>query len=374
MNYPSVVLKTPADGFTAANNQQTDTHMSNANIPRRNSPEASALNDLLNTMNNPAIEGVVVPPGVSTKVVESPHFVVKPPAPPEDVIDKTSIPPVIDHALIEDTKSVLDPVLTGPRPPAYVARPGHDTVPQPPAPGRPPVSKLFFTGRLKSGKDYAATAAGAEIISFAAPLYAIASYYFHVEISATVGKDLPGVREFLQTIGQWGRGAVSEKYPLNVTRALFITRIVRGRPSNDFGFPEVDWATYGSNNNIWLDAALVRANKTLAASPGARVAITNCRFDHEFKRLQSDGFQHWHSLCSPKTWTARLLVEKLTPESPQVRDLSEQLAANLDANVVKQLSAQKNGPKLRAIWNDDAPCPSPRLHSVESFLQSLKGN
>lgn len=340
--------------------------MSNVNIPRRNSPEVAALNDLLNTMNNPNIEGVVVPPGASTKAVESPHFVTAPPVTPDNEIDKKSIlfvptkfvkPPDADTALAE--------------PGSHVARTGHDTVPQP---ARAPVQKLFFTGRLKSGKDFAAHAAGAEIISFAAPLYAIASHYFQTEISATVGKDLPGVREFLQTVGLWGRGAITEKYPLSVVRALFITRIVRGRPSNDFGFPEVDWATYGSNNNIWLDAAIVRANKTLLAFPSGRVAFTNCRFDHEFKRLQADGFQHWHSLCSPKTWTARLLVEKLTPESPQVRDASEQLAANLDANVVKQLSAHKDGPKLRAIWNDpETPCPSPRLHSVESFLASLGG-
>lgn len=363
--------------------------MANAKISRRNSPETAALNDLLATMNNPAIQGVVVPPGVDTKVVEPTQ--VHRPAPPETVpfsggpavvepeaaalradvkelnaarkqtqadLEAINMPPVIDPALIEDKKP--EPLLK----PAYIAQPEN----------RARVNKFFFTGRLKSGKDFAATAAGAKIIGFADPLYAIASYYFHLEINATEGKDIPGVREFLQTIGQWGRGVVSEKYPLNVGRAIFISQILSGGPKGFFGFPEVAWATYGRHNDIWLDAAIIRANEYIAANADARVAITNCRFDHEFKRLQADGWQHWHSLCSPKTWAARLLAEKLTPESAAVRDLSEQLAANLDSNVVKQLSAQKDGPKLRAIWNDrDTACPSSRLHSVESFLASIGG-
>lgn len=328
--------------------------MSNVNIPRRNSPETAALNDLLNTLNNPNIQGIAVPPGVNTRVVEPSRLAVPP---------IVAEPPVIDPTLIADK-------IAEPAPASSFAAPATNLL----TPGRAPVSKLFFTGRLKSGKDYAATAAGAEIVSFAAPLYAIASYYFHVEIGATVGKDLPGVREFLQTIGQWGRGVTTEKYPLNVGRALFIARVRVAGPKGVFGFPEVAWDTYGSNNDIWLNAAIARANLRIAEQPDVRIAITNCRFDNEFKRLQADGWQHWHSLCSPKTWTARLLVEKLTPESPTVRDASEQLAANLDANVVKQLSAHKDGPKLRAIWNDrETPCPSSRLHSVESFLASLGG-
>lgn len=313
-------------------------------------------------MNNPAIQGVVVPPGVDTKVVEPTQ--VHRPAPPETV-PFSGGPAVVEPeaaALHADVKE------------SNAARKQFEAEEIAQLKSRAPVNKLFFTGRLKSGKDFAATAAGAKIIGFADPLYAIASYYFHLEINATEGKDIPGVREFLQTVGQWGRGVVSEKYPLNVGRAIFISQILSGGPKGFFGFPEVAWATYGRHNDIWLDAAIIRANEYIAANADARVAITNCRFDHEFKRLQSDGWQHWHSLCSPKTWAARLLAEKLTPESAAVRDLSEQLAANLDSNVVKQLSAQKDGPKLRAIWNDDVtPCPSSRLHSVESFLASIGG-
>lgn len=366
MSYPSERWKTLPDGFTEANNPQINIRMPNTDTKRRNSPEIAALNDLLNTLNNPNIEGVVVPPGVNTKVpVETTAL-----QPAIDAVSANFRADLAGRLQAEPPEPLQDKIKSKPlKIPAPVATPPATIRPEPAK-----VQKLFFTGRLKTGKDYAATAAGAEIISFAAPMYAIASYYFHTEISATVGKDLPGIREFLQTIGQWGRGVITVQYPLNVARALFIARVRAGGPKGQFGFPEVAWDTYGSNNDIWLDAAIIRADEKLLISPGTRVAFTNCRFDHEFKRLHAHGFQHWHSLCSPKTWAARLAIEKLTPESPAVRDVSEQLAANLDADVVKQLSAHKDGPKLRAIWNDnEAPCPSSRLHSVDSFLTSLGG-
>lgn len=243
--------------------------------------------------------------------------------------------------------------------------------PAAPVAGSRYVQKLFFTGRLKSGKDYAAKASGATIFGFADPLYSIASHFFGVTVNANEGKDLPGMRAFLQTVGQWGRATVSEQYPLIPTRALFIRAVRAAGDAGALGHEEVEWPTYGSNPDIWLNACILRADLYLNAHPGDRVAVTNCRFENEFTRLQAEGFEHWHAMCSPKSWAARLAESKLTPESPSVRDTSEQLAAKLDRSVIEQLSAQKTGARLKSIWSDSVPPPSPRLHTVESFLQAV---
>lgn len=292
---------------------------------------------MLKTINNPAIPGVEIPAGIDVNVPLTE-------AVPSFIAD---VPPPIEI----------------PAPPAV---PLITTAPR--------INKLFFTGRLKSGKDYAAKLSGATIFGFADPLYAIASHSFGVTVNSTEGKDIPGIREFLQTVAQWGRGVINEKYPLTVARALFMAQIRANGELGNYGCPEVQWANYGKDVDIWLNACIARANAFLAENPDARVAVTNCRFENEFKRLAAEGFVHWHCLCSANTWKTRLAVSKLTPDSPAVKDLSEKLAADLDANVIKQISAVKTGPQLRCIWSDElAAKPSARLHTVETFLKSIGG-
>lgn len=229
--------------------------------------------------------------------------------------------------------------------------------------------KFFFTGRLAAGKDYLANAIGAKVISFAEPLYAMASYYFDIEVTADKNKDLPGVRDFLQKVGQWGRAVVSPAYPLTPERALFTAQVRLDGSAACFGHKEIDWSDFGKDPGIWLNAALARATDETAP----RLAITNCRFANEFESLSKAGWKHYHVMCSAKTWAARLAKKNLTTESPELKDTSEQLAIKLDSSVIKQVSAQKTGATLRAVWCDDVPKPSNRLHSVSSLLESIKG-
>ena len=229
---------------------------------------------------------------------------------------------------------------------------------------------LFFTGRIRAGKDHVATAAGAKIFGFADPIYQLASHYFGIEVTSTSNKDISGMRAALQIFGQWGRGTLSDKYPVTPARALFIESV----RSKALSLPStllVDWASYGTNENIWLDACLRRVAVYQDENPGARVAITNCRFENEFKALKGAGWRHFHIMCSPKTWSARLALGKLTPESPSVKDLSEAMSAAIDADVIKRTSAQRAGAKLAVVWNDSVPRISDRMHTLESFLQSL---
>lgn len=230
-------------------------------------------------------------------------------------------------------------------------------------------SRLFFTGRLGVGKDYCATAAGYTIFGFSEPLYHLAQHFFGGKISATEGKDIPGMRAFLQASGQWGRNVINEQYPLTPARACFITMVRSLAAAGIIKGFEVDWASYGVNPDIWLDSCIARA---VDAGDGSRVAITNVRFENEYTRLQSEGWQGWHVVCSTTTWRERLLAKKLTPDSPQAKDTSERLAAAIDADLTKKISKQPTGSKLRVIWNDTVKPPSSRLYTLSEWLATFK--
>lgn len=280
--------------------------------------------------------------------------------------------------LLELTKLMNNPDITGASLPTKAELAVATVAPVPVPIGLKPITTnagsssntLFFTGRIRAGKDHVAAAAGAKIFGFADPIYQLASHYFGIEVTSTSNKDLPGMRAALQIFGQWGRGTVNDKYPVTPARALFIESVRR----KAFSLPAtllVDWASYGINENIWLDACLRRVSVYQEDNRGARVAITNCRFENEFKALKAAGWRHFHIMCSPSTWKARLALGKLTPESPSVKDLSEAMSASIDSDVIKRTSAQRAGSKLAVIWNDTAPRISDRLHTLESFLQSL---
>jgi hypothetical protein len=293
--------------------------------------DVAALDGLLSMINNPAITGAVVPPGVNTKVNV-------PSGRPDPLGAETPISPASNEIQSSNTSTAHVPRFT---------------------------SRLFFTGRVAVGKDFTALADGLTIYGFADPLYYLASHFFGVKVDSTIGKDGPGMRAFLQTLGQWGRNMVNEKYPYTPTRACFITMIRSLAAAGVISGFEVDWSSFGQNENIWLDACLRRVANS---SDGTRIGITNVRFSNEFARLQSEGFQHIHVTCSPACWRERLVTKKLTPDSPQVKDVSEQLAMSIDADLTKKISAQPTGSKLRVVWNDTAKSPSGRLYTLNEWL------
>lgn len=226
--------------------------------------------------------------------------------------------------------------------------------------------RIFFTGRLGVGKDYNAAAAQYPVQGFAEPIYQLATHFFGVQVDANNGKDLPGMRVFLQAVGQYGRGEVSATYPYSPVRAMFLT-MIRSMAEAGVLPAGTDWKQFGTSDNFWVDALLGRTKDL------QRFAITNCRFPNEFDRLKKSGFSHFHCICSSKTWAERLAKKGLTADSPAVKDVSEQMAAQLDAQVIKTLSQQKTGPKLRVIWSDQNVLPpSPRLLTVDEFVNAAK--
>ena len=230
--------------------------------------------------------------------------------------------------------------------------------------------KLFFTGRLCSGKDFVASRIGANIFGFADPIYALAEYLFNIKVTSTEGKDKPGVRKVLQTIGQWGRNEISVQYPLTVERAMFCLMIRSLASNNAFHIPGVDWKSFGLSPDLWIDGLLNRVRTFSADVDLGRVVVTNCRFPNEYNKLIEDGWQHWHIVCSPQTLVGRLRQRALTPNSPEVTDFSEQMAFGLDKNLAAKLLGPDTGRKLQVVWSDESvPPPSKRMYSLEQFTQ-----
>jgi hypothetical protein len=284
--------------------------------------DVAALRNLVGFMNDPAISGAKLPP-------------------PE-----------------EQEQAAPAAVVAMPTPPPFTA------------PVNPVSRRVFFTGRLGVGKDYVAEQIGAPTFGFADPLYYLATYFFGVEVTSTKNKDLPGMRAFLQQIGQWGRADVDEQYPYTPARAAFCL-MVRLIHENFDKRLEVDWKQFGLDPLIWVTSMLSRCNEYLAENPTSRVATTNVRFSHEYKAL-SETWEGWHVMCSPETWAKRLASKKIQPNAPVLSDKSEHMAIHLDEQVRKQISMDRTGRTLRVIWNDpDVAPPSPRLLTLSQFCERV---
>lgn len=237
-----------------------------------------------------------------------------------------------------------------------------------PAMKRPVGRCLLFSGSLGVGKDFVAAAAGAKIFGFSDPMYQVASYLTGVEVTSTQNKDLPGMRDLLQKIGQWGKNDVNEKYPYTPARAVFCY-IVRSLGLRGAFDANVDWEAFGLDPSLWIKACEKRIT---AFQEGGRVAITNARFKNELEHFRAlPEWDHWHVMCSPETWKDRLAKKKLTPQSKELQDVSEQLALALNRDVAKKLAARASNNMLRVIWNDTRPAPSPRLYTLQQFLQEV---
>lgn len=228
------------------------------------------------------------------------------------------------------------------------------------------IKKLALSGQLRAGKDYIAGLCGYPIVGFADPIYKMVQH-----LTGSSDKTVPGVREMLQKIGQWGWGHVSKEYPWTVERALLIKYVHEihmrwlWHKENLEGFSEphpfgdefswVDWSKYGThhpNKDFWVKILLERADKL------DRVANVNTRFDHELEPLRLNGFHHYHVRCSEETRLERLGGEAVDPKT--LNDLSEQFA----------LKCNDTMPDERIIWNDHRPVPEGKQYiTVDQFKQ-----
>ena len=233
------------------------------------------------------------------------------------------------------------------------------------------IAKLAVSGQLRVGKNYIAERCEYPIIGFADPIYKIVEYF-----TGTSDKNVPGIREMMQKIGQWGWGKLDAEYPFSVERGLFV-RAVREvhtvykarrvlnncscacEPPHPFGneFKDVDWYGYGAGQqDFWVQIMLNRS-RTME-----RVAVVNTRFQHELQPLAASGFQHFHVMCSEETRRRRMGNEAFNAKT--LNDTSEQFALWCNTNL----------PDWQIIWNDDAPQPSGKQYTtVDQFVKLATG-
>lgn len=213
------------------------------------------------------------------------------------------------------------------------------------------------------GKDYAAKALNLETIGFADPMYFLAEQFF-----GTSDKSKPGIRKFLQTVGAWGRGQISEEYPCTAERALFV-ELMRREGAKLSSYRDAGWGDFGHREDFWINLLLNRARHL------DFLAVTNARFDKEVQALREVGFQHYHVTCSSNTWFTRLEKIFNLPPDPNVApwdypdiaarlaDITEQMAIRLDAEM----------PDNQVIWNDKAPMPDGKKYLwLEEFVENYK--
>ena len=211
-----------------------------------------------------------------------------------------------------------------------------------------------FAGRLYAGKDYVAEQAGLKKIGFADPMYEIAKY-FH----GTTDKSAPGIRRFLQLIGQWGWGHTDpdcSDYHYTVERAN-MTGLVRtlGREGAFQGFPDEigHWRNYGLDRSFWVNILDRRLREMTEDA-----AIVNIRFEHEIGYAKSRGIPVYLVWVSKETQLERLAAHGVELTEKELKDKSEQFCEQLRYTL----------PAENIIWNDHRPMEDSRFLSVEDFV------
>ncbi len=199
----------------------------------------------------------------------------------------------------------------------------------------PKSRRLVFTGRNLSAL---AQQLGATQFALDDAARAIAASFYPTE-----SPDSSVYQGFLATVFAWGTGEISDKFPATAERALFC-RAVR---------EEKDWAQYGKNAGFWTDSLVATAKTFSELSPDALLVFTGIPDVTALHYFVALGFQHWHV-----TGPANLPVDPLSQRC--------------DHDVIKALSKDRNGPKLRVIWSPETPNPSPRLWTQQEFLASFK--
>jgi hypothetical protein len=202
------------------------------------------------------------------------------------------------------------------------------------------IRKLALTGQMRAGKDTVAKECGYTVVGTSDPMYAICR-----GLVGTDDKKIPGIRELMQRIGQWGWGLVSQDYPMSPERASFVRMIqTQGDDIARIGgfVQKVDWRLYGKDQRFWINIAIKKIDNIINSSNTSRVAVTNCRFQHELAPL----------------------ISSEDPGRPG--DESEKLALELNDSY----------PLDKVIWTG-ASSPTKegpyKCHSLESFKELAQG-
>jgi len=299
-------------------NELNDTKLSRPLDKSNLSNDNATLRNLLGVLNNPAITGAEIPEDLkeSVKSFPSAQTPTKPEPPP-------------------------------PATPAVAVSPAATPVPPTVAPSQ----RLLLTGR---GLSEVAKAIGAQEFAISAPIIALARHFFPNLDGKTAGAE-----NFLSTIKAFGSAEFSANYPASPARATFVVMVrTLGRqkllPMSDV----INWDRFGFDEGFWIDSALAQA----VANGSARSVITGIASEYEYKFFVANGFQHWHV-------TARTGIK-----SGSGGPAADKLNTTLDNDVTKKISQQREGKKLRVIWNDTTNPISNRLWLLSEFVTACGGS
>lgn len=239
---------------------------------------------------------------------------------------------------------------------------------------------IVASGSMRAGKSYLLEVLlDLDIKNVPDPMYAITEYCF-----GTRDKSVPGVREFMQRIGQIGRGLIDEEYPASFGRAA-LTNQIRSYGSgmmemcadNPEEYKNVDWNEFGRNPDFWVDVLANRVEKAIESSPvtgreRSEVGIPNARFPNEIIKMTELGLDYYHVMCSRGTRRARVEGDLEEQES----DRTEQLGKELNAlalkkeSVLTQVHEESGEYEMLEILNDEVPLLLDRIAFGEGVVWS----
>lgn len=202
-----------------------------------------------------------------------------------------------------------------------------------------------FVGPYGVGKDHAAEAMGfTQVVKFAGPLYRLAE-----ELAGRkVDKSEPGWRKTLCQLGAWGRGEVTEEWPMTAERALlcYVVRNLDALPG--FG----DFHGFGTSPNFWRDRAISTALNV--AHNYGHVAITDARYPNEIDECLANDFMVYFVACRTTTLEGR---RQRLGYPLRSSDQSEKVANDLFTRVTIDARAPED-PLIRVLWSDTPEtCP-----------------
>lgn len=293
--------------------------------------EFARLEQLTRDLNKARHPSIAVPDGV--KVASDGEYS----APSGADGATTTLADPIFGSPIPKTQSVVQQAIAEPQAqPQPVAPPP----PPPPQPQSIDLSRIFFTGRSGVGKTHLAGLLGAAEFCIQDPILRMLSEEF-AELKGNYPYD------FINLVILWGEGVITDKVPITATRILF-SREAKRLWGSEFG-------TSGFWTRRLLDAALEHDGQSV---------VTTVTDEKQFTALKEAGLVHFHVMCSNPSLQQR----------QRRKGANDALANTLDNQVMKALSMQREGPKIRAIWCDStAPPLSSRLYDIGGFLAEAKG-
>jgi hypothetical protein len=246
---------------------------------------------------------------------------------------------------------------------------------------------IGFTGSACAGKDYLAGLLGARTEGMAEPLYWMTDCLFGL---TSEDRGVVGLRETWQTLGQWGKGTVNDRYPITPARGVFCEFVRSYFESRDEDYEAkhdrplcVDWPSYGFQEGIWIDSMVDRIDHRLLTKKDRLIAVTGLRFPIEIEAFAEKGWPVLHVMASPITLGRRQATQNITDEAR--RDVSEGLAHRLNSILWDAASPTTPVPDIPdllemndirgvwgAVWNDpEAPCRNEEFLTPAELLGML---